>query len=127
MLRRYLTHLPEPVIPLEFYQQFLEPLLPDGVRAAGHVEGATVGRYGYLIKQLPLANQHLLLYLLDLLAVFVSHADETRMTSANLAAVFHPEILSRPEELLDIQKHKQSQDVLQYLVEHSDSFTPSQS
>lgn len=121
VLRRYLTRLPEPVIPLQFYDQF---------RAAGrqhhNYEGnsgttadpdvKTVTLYEELLHQLPVANRHLVVYLLDFLALFAANSDKNLMPASSLAAVFHPGFLSRSDEGLDLEEHKLSQDVLEFLI-----------
>src|ERR1700761_9381080 len=69
VLRRYLNQLPEPIIPLEFYSRFREPLAtpPEGQEVL-----LAIRSYQRLISQLPPLNRQLLLYILDLLAVFAS-------------------------------------------------------
>ncbi len=106
ILRRYLNQLPEPIVPLDFYERFRDPLRatqvpgPDGemhprdLSVSEH--SAAVTAYQKLIKELPPLNRQLLLYILDLLAVFASKSDLNRMTAANLAAIFQPGIISHP-------------------------------
>lgn len=53
-----------------------------------------VDAFQVLIEQLPLANQYLLLYLLDMLAIFVTTSQHTKMDSDCLSAVFVPVRLS---------------------------------
>ena len=165
LLRRYLTRLPEPVIPPSFYSKFLQVVPDQGpadkdrgpiVANAGTptrpaeprtpvsptsptspptptkpttlttpsaptaiaVTAKQADAYATLIKSLPTANRHLLLYLLNLLAAFAAHAASTRMPASSLAAVFHPSVLALPGdgEGLDAWKHKQGQDVLERMV-----------
>ncbi|EGD95923.1 rho-GTPase-activating protein [Trichophyton tonsurans CBS 112818] len=122
ILRRYLNQLPEPIVPLEFYERFREPLRhrqgrPDGEEAAIQVDQehgfdrkAAVIAYQQLIKELPPLNRQLLLYILDLLTVFASKSDLNRMTAANLAAIFQPGMLSHPSHDMSPQDYKLSQD-----------------
>lgn len=134
ILRRYLNQLPEPIVPLEFYERFREPLRhrqgrPDGEEAAvlvdkehGFDRDAAVAAYQQLIKELPPLNRQLLLYLLDLLTVFASKSDLNRMTAANLAAIFQPGMLSHPSHDMSPQDYKLSQDVMVFLIENQDNF-----
>lgn len=132
ILRRYLNQLPEPIVPLDFYERFREPLRktqvqgPDGemhprdLSVSEHT--AAVSSYQKLITELPPLNRQLLLYILDLLAVFASKADLNRMTAANLAAIFQPGIISHPSHDMAPQEYRLSQDVLIFLIENQDNF-----
>ncbi|KAE8150795.1 hypothetical protein BDV25DRAFT_153760 [Aspergillus avenaceus] len=131
VLRRYLNQLPEPIVPLEFYERFREPLriYQKQVLNGGPVtEGETfdhakaVAAYQQLIRELPPLNKQLLLYILDLLAVFASKSDQNRMTSANLSAIFQPGLLSHPQHDMSPDEYKLSQDVLIFLIENQDHF-----
>ncbi|KAK6418805.1 GTPase activating protein (GAP) for Rho1p, partial [Oleoguttula sp. CCFEE 5521] len=64
----------------------------------------------------------LLLYILDLLAVFASKSDLNKMTTPNLAAIFQPGLLSHPDHDMAPQEYRLSQDVLIFLIENQDSF-----
>ena len=82
VLRRYLNNLPEPIVPLDLYDRFREPLAGHTKEAVGDDEGpqiqddfdvdGAIAIYQQLITELPPLNRQLLLYLLDLLAVFAS-------------------------------------------------------
>lgn len=78
--------------------------------------------YQALITELPPLNRQLLLYILDLLAVFASKSDLNKMTTPNLAAIFQPGLLSHPQHDLAPQEYRLSQDVLIFLIENQDSF-----
>ena len=82
----------------------------------------TIDRFQQLIKELPPLNRQLLLYILDLLAVFASKADINRMTSANLAAIFQPGMLSHPQHDMSPPDYRLSQDVIIFLIDNQDSF-----
>ncbi|KAK2744812.1 hypothetical protein FQN57_004135 [Myotisia sp. PD_48] len=134
ILRRYLNQLPEPIVPLEFYERFRDLLRhrlgrQDGEEAAAQVDEANgfkhaeaVPIYQRLIKELPPLNRQLLLYILDLLTVFASKSDLNRMTAANLAAIFQPGMLSHPAHDMSPQEYKLSQDVIVFLIENQDNF-----
>ncbi|RDH35027.1 hypothetical protein BDQ94DRAFT_177156 [Aspergillus welwitschiae] len=135
VLRRYLNQLPEPIVPLDFYERFREPLRtyqrqvqeqiqnnapPADTEAFDHAKA--VAAYQQLIRELPPLNKQLLLYILDLLAVFASKSDQNRMTSANLSAIFQPGLLSHPQHDMSPDEYKLSQDVLIFLIENQDHF-----
>ncbi|KAL4920677.1 hypothetical protein BDW62DRAFT_176036 [Aspergillus aurantiobrunneus] len=131
VLRRYLNQLPEPIVPLEFYERFREPLRrfqlqaqeqgsSQDSEAAEHAKA--VAAYQHLIRELPPLNKQLLLYILDLLAVFASKSEQNRMNSANLSAIFQPGLLSHPQHDMSPDEYKLSQDVLIFLIENQDHF-----
>lgn len=133
ILRRYLNQLPEPIVPLDFYERFREPLRrvqspvgPDGEMQQRDMSvtehSAAVSAYQKLITELPPLNRQLLLYLLDLLAVFASKSDSNRMTAANLAAIFQPGIISHPSHDMSPLEYRLSQEVLIFLIENQDNF-----
>ena len=133
ILRRYFNQLPEPIIPLDFYQRFRGPLRNHQAQAVGAIEAqspsvgdfdadAAIREYQALITELPPLNRQLLLYILDLLAVFASKSDLNKMTTPNLAAIFQPGILSHPQHDMAPQEYRLSQDVLIFLIENQDSF-----
>lgn len=128
ILLRYLLRLPESIIPVEMYEAFQDPLKPHqgGPSTLPFCQESSISEYQKQITLLPPLSRQLLLYLLDLLAVFASKAEINKMTSARLAAVFQPTILS-PVEAGDgfIEEEKSlrlSQDVLVFLLENQDSF-----
>ncbi|KAI9881993.1 MAG: hypothetical protein M1823_006288 [Watsoniomyces obsoletus] len=128
ILRRYLNQLPEPIIPLEFYHRFRDPLVQYAAQQADAPNGTTfdeagiIATYQQVITELPPLNRQLLLYILDLLAVFASKSDVNRMTSTNLAAIFQPGILSHPQHDMEPEEYRLSQDVLVFLIENQDHF-----
>ncbi|KAI1823058.1 hypothetical protein F4861DRAFT_531841 [Xylaria intraflava] len=132
VLRRYLNDLPEPVVPLDLYEQFRDPLRGHTKQAVGDTEGTqllenfdqqeAVKNYQELIKELPPLNRQLLLYILDLLAVFAAKSDENRMTAQNLAAIFQPGMLSHPHHAMAPEEYRLNQCVIIFLIEHQDHF-----
>ncbi|KIW58992.1 hypothetical protein, variant 1 [Exophiala xenobiotica] len=132
ILRRYLNQLPEPIVPLDFYERFREPLRGTQIQGSdGEMRprdlsvdehSAAVTSYQKLITELPPLNRQLLLYILDLLAVFASKSDLNRMTAANLAAIFQPGIISHPSHDMAPEEYRLSQDVLIFLIENQDNF-----
>ncbi|KAJ4314890.1 GTPase activating protein (GAP) for Rho1p [Fusarium piperis] len=132
VLRRYLNDLPEPVVPLDLYEKFRDPLRGATKQAVGDLEGpqfvdnfnekAAIERYQQLITELPPLNRQLLLYILDLLAVFAAKADENRMNSQNLAAIFQPGMLSHPAHAMAPEEYRLNQCVIIFLIENQDHF-----
>ncbi len=120
-------------MPLEFYELFRDPLRSHQAQAVGDMDAqgqdvgdfdhdATVAAYQRLITELPPLNRQLLLYVLDLLAVFSSKSELNRMNSANLAAIFQPGIISHPTHDMSPKEYRLSQDVLIFLIENQDNF-----
>ena len=132
VLRRYLNNLPQPIIPLEFYERFREPLRDQQSHPGADGTIPEVGpnfdhdkaivTYQQLITEVPALNRQLLLYILDLLAVFASKSDINLMTSGNLAAIFQPGVLSHPTHDMNPAAYRLSQDVLVFLIDNQDSF-----
>ncbi|KAI9815213.1 MAG: hypothetical protein M1826_002073 [Phylliscum demangeonii] len=200
ILRRYLNLLPEPIIPLEYYETFRDPMrdLGQQVKAAeaaqakaqaqAHAQGPAhpplpepvpneaateahphphphppphlnphphphshphplmhplaqlqprsyanapslgisvdemIAIYQHAITELPPLNRQLLLYLLDLLAVFASKADLNRMNAANLSSIFQPGMLTHPTHELMPEEYRLSQEVVIFLIENQDHF-----
>ncbi len=133
ILRRYLNQLPQPIVPLTFYERCRDPLRSHQAQAVGDMEAqaqdvgdfdheAAISTYQRLITELPPLNRQLLLYILDLLAVFASKSELNRMTSANLAAIFQPGMLSHPSHDMEPPEYRLSQDVIIFLIENQDNF-----
>ncbi|KAF1989895.1 RhoGAP-domain-containing protein [Aulographum hederae CBS 113979] len=133
ILRRYFNQLPEPIIPLQFYERFRAPLRGHQADAVGEMDGQSpsvgnfdieraIREYQTLITELPPLNRQLLLYILDLLAVFASKSDLNKMTTPNLAAIFQPGLLSHPSHDMAPPEYRLSQDVLIFLIENQDHF-----
>ncbi|KAI5459889.1 hypothetical protein BGZ63DRAFT_260389 [Mariannaea sp. PMI_226] len=132
VLRRYLNDLPEPVVPLDLYEKFRDPLRGATKQAVGDAEGpqfvehfnelSAIRMYQRLITELPPLNRQLLLYILDLLAVFAAKADENRMNSQNLAAIFQPGMLSHPAHAMAPEEYRLNQCVIIFLIENQDHF-----
>lgn len=83
---------------------------------------AAILRYQQLITELPPLNRQLLLYILDLLAVFAAKSDQNRMTSQNLAAIFQPGMLSHPNHAMAPEEYRLNQCVIIFLIENQDHF-----
>ncbi|KAG6862502.1 hypothetical protein C0995_000050 [Termitomyces sp. Mi166 len=117
VFRRYLTHMPEPVIPHDMYHSFR-----DALARPNYNENDVIATYQRLIKQMPRPNQHLLLYVLDLLSVFAHKSDRNLMTASNLAVIFRPGLISHPHHEMSPKEFELSQSVLEFLIAHQDHF-----
>ncbi|UKZ56571.1 hypothetical protein TrVGV298_010409 [Trichoderma virens] len=132
VLRRYLNDLPEPVVPLDLYEKFRDPLRGATKQAVGDTDGpqfvenfderGAIIKYQKVITELPPLNKQLLLYILDLLAVFAAKSDENRMNSQNLAAIFQPGMLSHPSHAMAPEEYRLNQCVIIFLIENQDHF-----
>jgi hypothetical protein len=74
--------------------------------------------YCELIDQLPILNQQLLLYILDLLFTFSKESEYNLMPAVNLASIFQPSILSHPSHNMAPQQYHLSRAVTQFLIEN---------
>ncbi|TFK27780.1 Rho GTPase activation protein, partial [Coprinopsis marcescibilis] len=117
VFRRYLTQMPEPVIPYDLYHQFRDVLAKEPYN-----QEEVIAKYKSLMRQMPRANQYLLLYVLDLLSVFARKSDINLMTATNLAVIFRPGLISHPNHEMSPPEHALSQKVLEFLIAHQDWF-----
>ena len=132
ILRRYFNRLPQPIVPLEFYERFRAPLKghqDEAVRGApaSNPEEAfdvdlAISTYQQIITQLPPLNRQLLLYILDLLAVFASKAEKNRMDASNLASIFQPGMLNHPDHVMKPSEYSLNQDIVIFLIQQQDNF-----
>lgn len=118
VMRRFLNHLPEPVIPLDYYRPFKEAYDDDYDTSNAKIEA-----FQNLIDCLPLVHQYLLMYIMDMLGLFANAEEKTRMSISSLAAVFAPGILSHPDDEYRPGGYKESQSVLEFLIRNHDQFT----
>ncbi|KAJ8663063.1 hypothetical protein O0I10_001240 [Lichtheimia ornata] len=118
VMRRFLNHLPEPVIPLDYYRPFKEAYDDDYDTSMAKIEA-----FQNLIDCLPLVHQYLLMYIMDMLGLFANAEEKTRMSISSLAAVFAPGILSHPDDEYRPGGYKESQNVLEFLIRNHDQFT----
>lgn len=98
-----------------------------------------IATYKRLICEMPPSNQYLLLYLLDLLSVFARKSDKNLMNATSfviqarpssmlltfyldLAVIFRPGLISHPNHEMLPGEHALSQQVLEFMIAHQDSF-----
>ena len=119
VFRRYLRELPEPIIPYDFYDKFRDAVIEDGHESD---EERSIQSLQTLISELPVLNSRLLLYILDLLAVFDSNSSINLMPASNLAAIFQPGVLSHADHEMSPHEYIRSQNTLAFLIKHQDKF-----
>ncbi|KAI9251213.1 Rho GTPase activation protein, partial [Sporodiniella umbellata] len=118
LLTRYLNKLPNSVIPFESYHDFR-----DTISKITYTDTELkVEHFQSLIRKLPIAHQHLLLYLLDLLSLFASNSEQTKMSISNLAAIFCPSLIRHPN-YNSPDEYKISQCAIEFLIEYQSLFT----
>jgi len=117
VFRRYLTQMPEPVIPHDMYHNFRNTLAK-----SNYDQDEIIATYKRLIREMPQPNQYLLLYVLDLLSVFARKSDKNLMTPTNLAVIFRPGLISHPTHEMLPSEHALSQQVLEFLIAQQDWF-----
>jgi len=117
VFRRYLTQMPEPVIPHAMYHA-----VRDALARQPFNQDEVIATYKRLIRAMPRANQYLLLYVLDLLSVFARKSDKNLMTATNLAVIFRPGLISHPAHEMSPTEHDLSQRVLEFLIAQQDWF-----
>lgn len=130
LLRRYLLQLPESVIPHRSYKKFCKPFCNHGATSrwiwclpAGQFDNERAIRvYQKLIGQLDRWSRALVLYLLDLLAVFASKASENRMTAPNLSKILQPCFISHPRYRMNTRKWEVNRQVMTFLIENQEHF-----
>ncbi|KAG7089334.1 hypothetical protein E1B28_011028 [Marasmius oreades] len=117
VFRRYLTQMPEPVIPYDLYHDFRGAMAKEPFN-----QEEVITTYKRIIRGMPRPNQYLLLYVLDLLSVFARKSDKNLMTATNLAVIFRPGLISHPNHELSPNEHALSQRVLEFLIAQQDWF-----
>ncbi|KAI8637554.1 Rho GTPase activation protein [Parasitella parasitica] len=117
VMRRFLNHLPQPLISLHYQALFKTTLDAEFPSLESKIDA-----FQNLIERLPIAHQYLLLYLLDLLYLFSQCAEYTRMESSSLATAFSPVIFSDPAHATNPAGYKESQRALEFLILHQNKF-----
>lgn len=118
LMTRYLNYLPEPVITLEYQNSFKNIIDLDFPTL-----DSKINAFQKLIEKLPIVHQYLLLYILDLLYLFSLSFEHTRMDLSSLSTAFAPVIFSDPNDVLNPAGYKKSQRILEFLIQHQESFT----
>ncbi|RCH79620.1 hypothetical protein CU098_004135 [Rhizopus stolonifer] len=118
VMKRFLNFLPEPVITLNCYRKMKTTTLASYSNLDQKIQDIQ-----RIIECLPVAHQYLLLYLLDMLGMFTTTQEYTRMDTACLASVFAPGILSHPDDAMNPTEYLKSQKALLFLIEFQERFS----
>jgi hypothetical protein len=128
-LLRYLKRLPEPVIPYDFYDKFTSILGPTIYENdAGYDRDAfsidvAISTVQQCVAHIPPLQRQLLLYLLDVFAVFILTSDTNGMTPARIVAAFQPSLLAREaSDGMLVLDHVRAADTLVFTIENQDHF-----
>ncbi|KAM4664901.1 rho GTPase-activating protein 36 [Discoglossus pictus] len=121
LLKGFLRELPDPVLPCELYQAF--------IHTAGLDPPSRLRALQLLIFAIPPCNSDTLLRILQLLHKVALHAEDTivsttekvpgnKMTAANLATVFGPNLLHNEVEMQCVQDSASQIRVTETLIQH---------
>lgn len=123
VLLRYLKLLPQPVIPFDMYDQFIDQLIliEEAVVIASSLAQAIEG-IRQAVTLLPPLSRSLLLYLLDLLKTLAEDSPVNQKTLGQLVVVFQPSLLSRPLELMSSEDYISAAKVMVFIAEQQQHF-----
>ena len=138
LLLRYLKTLPEPLIPHQYYEHFTtgyhierersvqedhaQDLSEVGEMNRAATKQARIAKLRKNVLDLPPLSRTMLLYLLDLLAVFASLAEDNRMTATRLVSLFQPSLLARPPALMSSDEQELALNIMVFMVDHQNEF-----
>eukprot|EP01128_Nolandella_sp_AFSM9_P004941 TRINITY_DN232_c0_g1_i3.p1 TRINITY_DN232_c0_g1~~TRINITY_DN232_c0_g1_i3.p1 ORF type:complete len:961 (+),score=223.95 TRINITY_DN232_c0_g1_i3:2-2884(+) len=106
ILKQFFREMPEPVIPFNLYDAFLEANSPDKVRA--------------LLPQLPGPYLELTSYLFRFLSYLAKFSAVTKMESSNLAIVFAPNVLRTQDSTRALADFPASLAVVTLMINQAD-------
>ncbi|EGG14725.1 pleckstrin domain-containing protein [Cavenderia fasciculata] len=112
LLKLYLRELPEPLLIWRYYSTFIKVIKnSDKLQRMLHLR--------MLIYGLPKVNRDLVLYLMTFLNKVSSFSSSNKMTSANLAMVFAPNLLRHQKESLNqiMEDSNHVTNILKHLIE----------
>lgn len=125
LLLRYLIQLPESLVPTAFYKRALCVHVNIPVAEADKgidIEAAKLALLS-IFRDLSLRSRSVLMYILDLLAVFGSKEELNGTNSVILASIFKSCILANPTvEDTDPIAYAKSKDIVAFMIENSDFF-----
>lgn len=139
LLRRYLSSLSEPLIPLSMYESFRTPLIqkpelmqyfkahPSDIAETDKTlkriiitqRRKLLKEYSVLFSKLPAIQRRVLFYLLDMLAMFDMRSENNRMPSKNLAAIFQPSVLFHPDHDMNPDEYSINSLVVESMITYS--------
>ena len=107
MLQRFLSMLPEPVVPPSLFE-----LLCDAVTG-----GVSANELRAIINRVPASSRYVLNRLMRLLGAVSDHSAETLMTVRNLASIFTPSLLRHTDDMVNLKRMKEAIGVVEQLIE----------
>jgi len=115
LLKLYLRELPDPVLTHRFYDTFIAVQKNQDPQYR-------MSNVRKLVSALPIHHKHLLTRLIDFLVKVAAHAETNKMSEANLAIVFGPNLLRpRHESMLRmIEDARHVNAVIRALIEESE-------
>jgi len=122
---RYLKSLPEPVVPYANYERLvtlMEPTIAKMSEDREYDGTDMIPQLQEFVFKLPRLNRGLLIYLLDLLAVFAAKSDINRMTARRLVGAFQPSIVSGPPATMDADAHHVAAGIAEFLIHNQEHF-----
>ncbi|XP_077504253.1 LOW QUALITY PROTEIN: protein FAM13A [Amblyomma americanum] len=116
LLKLLFRELPEPLVPMELHQAFL-----NAIQATVHDKEECTRRLKYLVEQLPPSNFAVLKYLCHFLSRVALLEEHTRMTPSALGIVFGPNIFRFSEDLQGLKEQAVTNQVVTYFIDHYNS------
>jgi len=114
VLCRYLAQLPESILSRDLTNDFRRILSNEHL-----VVEKAIKTYEQLIYSMPLPNQALLLYVLDVFSVVVRNSPKNQASVANLTGIFRSGFLYGESRILSFES-PQDERLLEFLIVHQD-------
>ncbi|KAL7715175.1 Rho-GAP domain-containing protein [Entamoeba marina] len=111
MFKLFLRELPEPVIPVAFYDNFVDE---DDVVTFENNPQLMVD----LLEKIPEVHRCMFIYIIDFLQCLAEHEEETKMGVDNLAMVFSACILFNPDPVVALAKTETAKKCIATFIRH---------
>jgi hypothetical protein len=121
VFNRYLTSLPEPLINDQTASRMMFPSMSVPFRHPDPSEvDSLLLTYHSAIRDLPSLNRQMLLYLLDVFAVFAAQSDVNGATTDEIVGMYHPVFFQVAQN--DLEMTMRHGFALGFLIENQDRF-----